>query len=159
MSIYATMWKLKFPKEGDVYLGCDWVEVTAQGVPPHIGSPTPGLWYEHSDPYAGFLPPPVETDADGDAPHMRAVVFVTEHSVKGTKRHPQEYGRPLLVLTGEEYSRVTFEELHRRLCDALRGNRAPVVAEILGPDGKHRIIRSRDKTRGKPDQAKNSETD
>lgn len=64
MSIYATLWKLKFPKEGDEYLGCDWIEVTAQGVPPHIGTPTPGQGYEDGDPYADFLPPPVETDAD-----------------------------------------------------------------------------------------------
>jgi hypothetical protein len=75
---------------------------------------------------------------------MRAVVFVTEHTIKGTDRHPQEYQSPLLILSGEDYSRITFEELHRRLCDALRGNRAPVIAEILGPGGKHRVIRAED---------------
>ncbi len=42
MSIYATLWKLKFPKEGDYHSDCEWIEVTAQAVPPHIGSPTPG---------------------------------------------------------------------------------------------------------------------
>ena len=145
MSIYATLWKLKFPKEGDEYLGCDWIDVTAQGVPPHIGSATADPANRGGDPYAEFLPPPVETDKDGDAPHMRAVVFVTEDSTKGTKRHPQEYRDPLLVLSGVEYSRITFEKLHGRLCDALRGNRARVVAEILRPDGTHRIIRARDK--------------
>jgi hypothetical protein len=124
MSIYATLWKLKLPQDGHGYLGCDWIAVTAQGVPPHVGSPTPGSGYADGDPYADFLPPPVETDAGGDALHMRAVVFVTEYSVKGTERHPQEYCSPLLVLTGEEYSRITFEELHRRLCDALRRRRA-----------------------------------
>lgn len=141
MSIYATLWKLRFPKEGDEYFGCDWIEVTAQGVPPHIGTPTPGMGYEDGDPYADFLPPPVETDADGDAPFMRAVVFVTESSIKGTERHGQEYVSPLLVLTGEEYARIRFAELHKRLCDALRGNRSPVVMEILKPDGSHQIIR------------------
>jgi hypothetical protein len=141
MSIYATLWTLKFPKEGDVHLGCDWIEVTAQGVPPHIGSPVPGLGYEDGDPYAAFLPRPVETDADGSAPFMRAVVFITEHTVKGTDRSGQEYASPLLVLTGEEYAHMSFELLHARLCDALRGSRAPVVAEILTPDGKHRIFR------------------
>ncbi len=45
MSIYATLWKLKFPMEGDECLGWDWIEVTAQAVPPHIGTPTPGLGY------------------------------------------------------------------------------------------------------------------
>jgi hypothetical protein len=48
------------------------------------------------------------------------------------------------VLTGEEYARIGFEELHRRICDALRGNRSPIVAEILLPDGTHKVIRARD---------------
>ena len=30
MSIYATLWKLKFPRHGDYYLGCEWITVTAQ---------------------------------------------------------------------------------------------------------------------------------
>jgi hypothetical protein len=143
MSIYATLWKLKFPKEGDEYLGCDWIEVTAQGVPPHVGSPTPGHGYQDGDPYADFLPPPVETDPHGNAPFMRAVVFVTEFSIKGTERNGQEYVSPLLVLTGEEYARITFDKLHTRLCNALRGNRGPVVMEILNPDGTYRIIRDK----------------
>jgi hypothetical protein len=91
MSIYATLWKLKFPRDGDDYLGCEWITVIAQGVPPHIGSPTPGCVYEAGDPYAAFLPPPVPTDEDGDHEHMRAVVLVTEDTPKGTERSPQEY--------------------------------------------------------------------
>ncbi len=90
MSIYATLWKLKFPKEGDEHLGCEWIEVTAQAVPPHIGSPTPGCGYEGGDPYAAFLPPALRTNADGEAPYDRAVVFVTEYSQKGTSRSGQE---------------------------------------------------------------------
>jgi len=144
MSIYSTLWKLKFPDEGDYYIGCNWIEVTAQGVPPHIGTPTSGMGCEEGDPYASFLPPPVEVDEKGDAPYMRAVVFVAEHTIKGTDRHPQEYRNPLLILSGEEYSRITFEELHRSLCDALRGNRAPVIAEILRPGGEHKVIRAED---------------
>lgn len=140
MSIYATLWKLKFPKEGDEYLGCDWIEITAQGVPPHIGS----IDSQSEDSYAAFLPPPVEPGADGDTSTMRAVVFVSEDSVKGTERHPQEYRNPLFVLTGEEYARITFEELHRRLCAALRGSRGSVVAEIVAADGQHKIIREKD---------------
>jgi hypothetical protein len=27
MSIYATLWRLKFPRYGDDHTGCDWVEV------------------------------------------------------------------------------------------------------------------------------------
>ncbi|MCS3705922.1 hypothetical protein GGP62_000895 [Salinibacter ruber] len=58
---------------------------------------------------------------------MRAVVFVTEETSKGTERSPQEYADPLLVLTGEAYAALSFGELHRRLCDALRddGSRRP----------------------------------
>jgi len=39
MSIYATLWKLKFPKDGDIIQGCEWIEVIAQAVPAHVGSP------------------------------------------------------------------------------------------------------------------------
>jgi hypothetical protein len=143
MSIYATLWMLRFPKDGDCYTGSEWIEVTAQGVPPHIGSPTPGADYEGEDPYAAFLPPPVPVDSDGDAPFMRAVVLVTEFTPKGTDRSAQEYLSPLLVLSGEEYSRITFADLHDRICAALRGNRDPVVAEILRADGSTTVIRRR----------------
>src|SRR5438128_7797871 len=141
VSIYATLWTLKFPREGDDQLGCEWIGVSAQAVPAHVGSPTPGCGYEDGDPYAAFLPPAIQTDAEGNAPFDRAVVLVTEYSIKGTPRSGQEYVSPLLVLTGEEYSRIAFDELHRRICDALRGNRAPVIAEVLLPDGTHQIIR------------------
>lgn len=146
MSIYATLWKLRFPKEGDCHMGCDWIEVTAQAVPPHIGSPTEGSSYETGDPYAEFLPPAVETDGEDLAPFDRAVVFVPEHAMKGTSRSPQEYVSPLLVLTGTAYAQMTFEELHRSICDALRGNRNPVVAEALLPDGTHQVIRGNKQT-------------
>lgn len=53
MSIYATLWTLQFPATGDDLIGCDWVEVTAQGVPPHIGTPTPGHGYEGGDRCSG----------------------------------------------------------------------------------------------------------
>ncbi len=122
MSIYATLWMLKFPRQGYAVPGCDWVRVSAQGVPPHIGSPTPGLGYEDGDPYGAFLPPPLETDAHGEHEVMRAVVFVTPETRKGTERSPQEYADPLLVLTGEDYAACSFGELHRRLCGALRDN-------------------------------------
>lgn len=141
MSIYATLWKLKFPCDGDYFIGNGWIEVTAQGVPAHIGTPTLGYGYEKGDPYAAFLPPPLEVDSEGDAPYMRAVVFVTEGKVKGTDRSPQEYEGPLLVITGQEYKRITFSELYDRICNALRGNRGPIVMEIIQPDGSTQIIR------------------
>ena len=143
MSIYATLWKLKFPREGDTHYGCEWIEVTAQAVPPHIGSPTAGCGYEQGDPYAAFLPPAIVCDREGDAAHHRAVVIVTEHTVKGTERSGQEYFSPLLVLTGKEYTALPFEEVYRRVCDALRGNRAPVIAEIFLPDGTQKIVRGK----------------
>jgi hypothetical protein len=143
MSIYATLWQLKFPKEGDDFHGSDWIRVTAQGVPPHIGTPTPGNGYEGGDPYSEFLPPPVEVDQEGDAPYMRAVVFVTEGTPKGTARSGQEYAGPLLVLTGKEYAEITFEKLHDRLCDGLRGNRPRVIAQFFKPDSTTEIIREK----------------
>lgn len=141
MSIYATLWTLKFPREGEETIGGDWITVRAQAVPAHIGTPTPGHGYEGGDPYAGFLPPPVEVDDQGSARHDRAVVFVTEHSIKGTERSPQEYGSPLLVLTGEEYAQIKFEELYRRLLDALKKDRALPVAEVPTPDGTAKTAR------------------
>ena len=135
MSIYATLWSLKFPKFGDNHTGCDWIEVIAQGVPPHIGSPTPGLGYQDGDPYGEFLPPAVVTNEDGEAEYMRAVVIVTENTKKGTPRSHQEYADALVMLTGEEYANVPFSELHDRICDALRGERSAVTLEVIGPDG------------------------
>lgn len=140
MSIYATLWTLKFPRGGVDYYGCDWIAVTAQGVPPHIGSPTPGCGYEEGDPYGEFLPPPVSTDAEGEAEFMRAVVFITEETQKGTSRHGQQYVNPLLVLTGAEYARLTFEELYQRLCTALRGNQPRLVLQSIGPDGRSKLV-------------------
>ena len=147
MSIYATLWTLKFPKDGDDYIGCDWIEVIAQGVPPHIGSPTPGCGYEDGDPYADFLPPPVETDENGEAEYLRAVVFVTKDTPKGTARSAQEYTNPLLVLTGKEYVTITFEDLHTRLCDALRGDKPRVIAQYLEPGGRVRTLFEDDTTK------------
>jgi hypothetical protein len=115
----------------------------AQGVPSHIGSPSPGAGYESGDPYGAFLPPPVAVDPDGDAPHMRAVVFKTEFTQKGTERSAQEFQSPLLVLTGEEYDKITFADLHERLCSVLRGNRAPVIAQVILPRGSTKMIRHR----------------
>ena len=140
MSMYATLWRLKFPRDGDDYLGCEWMTVTAQGVPPHIGSPTPGCGYEDEDPYAAFLPLPVHTDDNGEAAYMRAVVFVTEDTPKGTARSPQEYQQPLLVLTGEAYATMTFDHLYTQLCAALRGERPRVAAQYLAPEGHLRLL-------------------
>jgi hypothetical protein len=140
MSIYATLWTLKFPRYGDDYFGCEWIKVIAQGVPAHIGSPTPGCGYEDGDPYSAFLPPPMITNEDGEHQYMRAVVFVTEGTAKGTDRSHQEYVDPLLILTGEEYATMTFDDLYRRICDALRGDRPRLAAQWLTPDGRLKLL-------------------
>lgn len=140
MSIYATLWKLKFPSDGDEYPGCKWTTVIAQGVPAHIGPPAAGSGHEDGDPYAAFLPPPVRTSQEGTSEYMRAVVLVTEGTPKGTDRSPQEYVHPLLVLSGEAYASMTFEMLHRHICDALRGDGPRVVATALIADGRVRVL-------------------
>jgi hypothetical protein len=48
MSIYATLWRLQFPRYGDDHTACGWVEIVAQGVPGHVGTPSPGYGYEGS---------------------------------------------------------------------------------------------------------------
>lgn len=119
MSIYATLWSLKFPKDGFTPIDDEWIEVIAQAVPAHVGSPTPGEGYGDDDPFADFLPPPVETDGQGNAPFMRAVVIVAKPCAKGTPRAGQEYPDPLLVLTGREYAAFTFEKLLLRISQLL----------------------------------------
>ena len=86
---------------------------------------------------------PRVTDADGNAPYHCAVLIVTEYSIKGTERSGQEYASPLLLLNGEEYAGMTFQELHERISNALRGNCSPVLMELLLPDGTHTVVRQR----------------
>jgi len=140
MSIYATLWRLKFPRYGNDHTGCEWVEVLAQGVPAHVGTPTPGFGYEAGDPYAAFLPPPVEVGAEDDGRALRAVVIVTEGTPKGTHRSGQEYRNPLLVLSGDEYGAISFGRLHERICNVLRGDRPRCVAEFWTDDGRSRLL-------------------
>lgn len=127
MSIYATLWALKFPRFGEYHSGCEWVTILAQAVPAHVGS-------EGSDAYASFLP--LEPIAD----NVRAVVFVTKGAQKGTDRSAQEYVAPLLVLSGVEYASMPFAALHTRLRDALRGERPRVVAEVMQAGGKSGLV-------------------
>ncbi|HME00247.1 MAG TPA: hypothetical protein VKM93_23310 [Terriglobia bacterium] len=67
--------------------------------------------------------------SDGDARHMRALVFITELTQKGTERSGQEYQSPLLILSGEEYDKITFADFCEGICSVLRGNRAPATAQ------------------------------
>lgn len=140
MSIYATLWRLKFPRSGDDHTDCEWGGVLAQGVPAHIGTPTPGYGYEKGDPYASFLPPAIEVSPDEEDLPLRAVVVVTEGTSKGTERSAQEYVNPLLILTGEEYTSLSFGELHERICNALRGGQPRCIAESWSPEGDVQLL-------------------
>lgn len=120
MSIYATLWRLRFPRTGDAYDGCEWVDVFAQGVPAHIGTPAPGYGYESGDPYAAFLPPALRIGVDASEDGLRAVVFVTGDTKKGTSRGAQEYESPLLELTGADLRRR-----RRMVCLSSRSGRDP----------------------------------
>lgn len=137
MSIYATLWILKFPALGDSYFGCESETVIAQGVPGHIGTPTQGHGYEAGDPYSTFLPPAIAISDDDDAATpLRAVVIVRER----TEKIGQEYLGPLVVLSGAEYAAMSFDALHDRICDSLRGQRPRLIAETIGPDGEAELI-------------------
>ncbi len=140
MSIYATLWHLQFPRHGDAYVGCEWVDVLAEGVPAHIGTPTPGYGNEAGDPFEAFLPPALRIDSGVSEDDLRAVVFVLSTSKKGTARSGQEYESPLLVLTGADYAAMPFQVLHDRLCTALRGTRPRLVMEVFGPDSTTTLV-------------------
>lgn len=116
---------------GDDHTGCQWIDVIAQGVPAHIGSPTLGLGYESGDPYSEFLPPATEVPAEDEGHQLRAVVFV----IAGTERVGQRYVDPLLVLSGQECEAISFADLHERMCSALRGGRPRFVAETWKSNG------------------------
>jgi len=133
MSIYSTVWRLQFPLDGDAYTGCEWVEVFAQGVPAHVGTPTPGYGYESGDPYEAFLPPALRLEDGAPEHNLRAVVFIIANTKKGTARAGQEYESPLLVLSGAEYAAMPFQDLHDRLCDALRGSKPRLVLQLFAP--------------------------
>lgn len=140
MSIYSTLWQLQFPRTGDAYAGCEWVEVFAQGVPAHVGTPTPGYGYESGDPYKRFLPPALRIGSETSDDELRAVVFVVSTAKKGTARSGQEYESPLLVLSGAEYAAMPFQDLHDRLCNALRGTKPRLVLEVFRPDSTTTLV-------------------
>ena len=49
--------------------------------------------------------------------------------------HPD---KPMVI---DQRQRITFAELHCRLCGALRGDRPPVIAQLIAPDGRQRLVR------------------
>lgn len=70
---------------------------------------------------ADYLPPPRKGIPEGDGyVHPRAAFFVEPGSGKGGGRYGgQEYHKPLLVLSGEEYERMPFREVMERLQEAI----------------------------------------
>lgn len=102
MSIYATIGELGFKRSDD----SAYIEIYIQAVPPHIVDVGP-QW--------GFLPPPV----DPEGRRFRAVFFVERDEAQGTARSHDEYSRPLLTLTGQEYHDIRFVDLMMRLEEAL----------------------------------------
>lgn len=137
MSIYATLWEIKLPRRHE--LDDEWVEVYAQAVPPHIGHPS---CYPEGDLYADFLPP-VVSDYDpetGEAPYDRAVVIVQEGR---DEKDGHRYVDPLIVISGEEYARIPFQQLLDRIHAAM-GWDERVIAMELRPNGEKRIIRRKD---------------
>ena len=148
MSIYATLWFLKFPCDSTRHDGVEWAEVVAQGVPGHIGTPTPGHDYEDGDPYASFLPPAIQIPIDEDADYpMRAVVFVKRGTPKGTSRSGQQYVSPLLVMSGQEYAGTPFDTLYDRICELLRSDRPRCRSERFLPGGRVELTFSDGSTR------------
>ena len=57
-----------------------------------------------------------------------------------TEKVGQEYIVPLLVLSGDEYDATPFQVLHDRVCDALRGSRPRLVAEMIDQRGSRLIF-------------------
>ena len=124
MSIYATLAHIGIKRFGDR----NFVEILVQGVPPHID--------DVGVPWA-FLPPPV----DPEGPVMRAVFFVELGDEKGTQRNGQEYVKPLLMLSGQEYQDARFADLLQRIeeaLDAKYGKRPGAI--FVDPEGEQRNL-------------------
>lgn len=137
MSIYCTLWEIKLPR-GHAF-DEEWVEVFAQGVPPHIGHPSE---YPEGDSYADFLPPVVDYDPESDEEYgpssYRAVVILQ----KGRDRKDvQRYVDPLLVFTGAEYARIPFEDLLQRIQQAI-GWDENVFGMFISPEGQKKVLRA-----------------
>lgn len=97
------------------------IEIYAQAVPPHIGHPSD---YPDGDPYKHFLPPLAQVHLDNPnepwGPPYRAVFICAPWTVKGTTRRTgQKYLNPLVMLTGEAYEAITWNDLWGRIEAAL----------------------------------------
>lgn len=103
MSIYGTGRVFSIHIDGEL------VEVIEQVVGSHI-----------REPYDWLPTPRLDVSDDDSYLHPRAVVFVLAGEPKGGEGYGgQQYHRPLLVLSGEEYARVTFHAVMSQLTDAI----------------------------------------
>ena len=66
-------------------------------------------------------------------------------------RAGQEYESPLLVLTGAEYAATRFQDLHDRLCNALRGTKPRLVLQVFAPDATTTFVFEDGSTAPRPD--------
>ncbi|MCI0463679.1 MAG: hypothetical protein L0Z62_42635 [Gemmataceae bacterium] len=136
MSIYATLWEIALPRS--YHFDEEFIKVFAQAVPAHIGHPS---CYPEGDPFAEFLPPVVEYDPKtGEAPFHRAVFIIRADRAQ---KVGQRYTDPILVLTGEEYARSTFDELIRRIENAMGWDESITGFKFL-PGGQKQLIRKED---------------
>lgn len=107
MSIYGTQFVFQIERYNKAFNPpFEFVKVYVQVVPGHIGHPSKG----YGDPFSSFLPPTPD-----DPEQLRAVVFVEA----GCPKVGQEYTRPLLVLSGEEFERIPFMEVMAKVSRAL----------------------------------------
>jgi hypothetical protein len=135
VSIYTTLWEIKIPLRHS--FDGEWVMVYGQAVPAYVGHPSV---YPEGDPFADFLPPIVkeyEPETDAQYPH-RAVFIVQEGR---DEMDGQRYVDPLLVFTGEEYSRMTFQKLLDRIYTAIGWDETAIALQVL-PSGEKKTIRS-----------------
>ncbi len=115
MSIYCTLWELRFPLDGVSFSTCrpedadDCIAVFAQAVPAHI---------QNDGPKWEFLTPSVPYT--GQERNYRSVVITTEDDKKGTKRNGQEYRKPLLTYGGANYAGIVFDDLYAAVMEQLR---------------------------------------
>src|SRR5665213_1201242 len=128
MSIYATLYSFAIQR----FAESNYHRLFAQRVPGLIDDAGPG-WE--------WLPPPIvvpEDEPDDDTPApLRAVVIVEEGMPKGTARCHQEYTDSLLILTGEEWTRITFTELVDAIHAKLEERYGQTPSAVLySPDGK-----------------------
>lgn len=115
MSIYATQHEFAIPvgigKTSSVNIGMTAMAlVYVQAVPGFVGHPDSG--YE-TDPYPWLPSAPSKEEED----RFRGVYFVAAGDASKTG---QQYDRPLLIMSHDEYVKISYLDLITRLTEELR---------------------------------------